>query len=41
MEHYLRARTLLIVVGAKVGHDALFLAGPFLFGHATRWFWLG
>jgi hypothetical protein len=41
LEYYLRARTLLIVLGAKVGHDALFLAGAFLFGHVTRWFWLG
>jgi predicted permease len=41
LDYYLRARTLIIVLGAKVGHDALFLAGAFLFGRAARWFWLG
>jgi len=38
---YLRARTLAIVLGAKLGHDALFLVGAFIFGHAARWFWFG
>ena len=41
LEYFVRARTFFVVLGAKVGHDALFLAGAFLFGHATRWFWLG
>ena len=36
---YARARMLLTVLGAKVGHDALFLAGAYLFGVGTGWFW--
>jgi len=36
---YARARTLLIVLGAKIAHDALFTGGAFLFGHATAWVW--
>jgi len=38
---YLKARTLAIVLGAKLGHDALFLVGAFVLGHATRWLWFG
>jgi hypothetical protein len=38
---YLKARTLLIVLGAKLGHDALFLIGAFICGHVARWFWFG
>ena len=38
---YLRARMLAIVLGAKLGHDALFLIGAFFVGLAVRWFWLG
>jgi hypothetical protein len=38
---YLRARTLAIVLGGKVGHDALFLIGAFIFGHVMRWLWFG
>ena len=41
LEYYLRARTLFVVLGAKIGHDALFLAGAFLFGKLAHWFWLG
>jgi hypothetical protein len=37
---YLRARVLVIVLGAKLGHDALFLVGAFFAGHLTRWFWV-
>jgi hypothetical protein len=36
---YLRARLLVIVLGVKLGHDALFLIGAFIFGHVARWFW--
>jgi hypothetical protein len=38
---YLKARTLAVVLGAKLGHDALFLIGAFIFGHVARWFWFG
>jgi hypothetical protein len=38
---YLRARTLAIVLGAKLGHDALFLIGAFICGHVARWLWFG
>jgi len=38
---YLRARMLAIVLGAKLGHDVLFLIGAFIFGHLSRWLWLG
>jgi hypothetical protein len=37
----LKARTLAIVLGAELGHDALFLVGAFIFGHVARWFWFG
>jgi hypothetical protein len=30
---------LVIVLGAKLGHDALFLIGSFMLGHAVRWIW--
>jgi hypothetical protein len=35
----LKARLLVIVLAAKLGHDALFLVGAFIFGHVTRWLW--
>lgn len=37
---YLRGRTMAVVLGLKVGHDALFLTAAFIFGHVTRWVWL-
>jgi hypothetical protein len=37
---YLKARTLLFVLGAKLGHDALFLVATFAIGHVVRWIWL-
>jgi hypothetical protein len=40
MMHSLRARVLVIVLGAKLGHDALFLVGAFIAGHLKRWFWI-
>jgi hypothetical protein len=40
LELYARAHTLLLVLGAKVGFDCLFLCGGFLFGHVIRWLWL-
>lgn len=41
LAHYAKARTLPIVLAAKIGHDALFLAGAFIFGHLVRWVWIG
>ena len=38
---YAKAFTLPIVLAAKIGHDALFLAGAFVFGHLIRWVWIG
>jgi hypothetical protein len=35
----LKARLLVIVLAAKLGHDALFLIGAYIFGHVTRWVW--
>lgn len=35
----LKARLVVIVLAAKLGHDALFLTGAFIFGHVTRWVW--
>jgi hypothetical protein len=39
LDLHARAWKLPFVVGVKVGHDALFLAGAFIFGHVTRWAW--
>jgi hypothetical protein len=36
---YMRARLVIVVLGAKIGHDSLFMAGAYLFGIATGWFW--
>lgn len=38
---YFRARTLPMVLAAKLGHDALFLAAAFALGHLARWMWFG
>ena len=38
---YVRARALAIVLIGKLGLDALFLVGAFVFGQATRWVWSG
>jgi hypothetical protein len=34
-----QATRLAIAVAAKLAHDALFLAGAFLFGGLARWIW--
>jgi hypothetical protein len=34
-----KARLLMIVLVAKLGHDTLFLIGAFIFGHVMRWVW--
>jgi len=36
---YAKARTLAVVLGAKLGHDCLFTAGAYGFGVAAGWLW--
>jgi hypothetical protein len=38
-ELYVRARALMVVLGAKVGFDCLFMTGSYLFGMAVGWLW--
>ena len=39
LKQYAGAHHVALVLGAKWGQDALFLAGAYVFGMAIRWFW--
>jgi hypothetical protein len=39
LDLYAKAWKLPFVLAVKLGHDALFLTGAFIFGHVTRWVW--
>jgi hypothetical protein len=39
LKMYANAHHVPLVIGAKFGQDALFLAGAFVFGHVIVWFW--
>ena len=41
LDLYAQAWKLPLLLAVKLGHDALFLAGAFIFGHVIRWVWLG
>ena len=39
LKQYAGAHHVALVLGAKWGQDALFLAGAYVFGMAVKWFW--